>query len=350
VSPAAALPEREVPQDFWRDSGFHLLERSATGRLRLTDDFLRAYLLRPEIRPLEGESGPHELALHERLLATPLRTVSDAELDAIEDADTRFNYRVLLDFRRRLVAAPDLESCYLGLFGGERVPVPPLFVDQLAHVILRHVLDGIDDPLEARTGELFFREQKASVEGGAVMLADLETVEMHASGGAYGSLGRLLVEAQTPTRTANLDVLDADNAALYWPRDLRHDFVVSLHHGRAAARALGQVMAKWIAHFSGHAVSVVPVAAIDEEHWAWHIGLDAQSSALLNDLWRGEEVEPGRLQRLLALFRMTFDEPRAMRPEVAGRPVYLALAMDERQVLRMKPQNLLLNLPVPRAQ
>jgi hypothetical protein len=70
----------------------------------------------------------------------------------------------------------------------------------------------------------------------------------------------------------------------------------------------------------------------------------------LNDLWRGEEVEPGRMHRLLALFRLTFDEPGVMRAEVAGRPVYLALAMDERNVVRMKPQNLLLNLPVSRSQ
>ena len=27
--------------DFWRNSGFHLLERDAAGRLRITDDFLR---------------------------------------------------------------------------------------------------------------------------------------------------------------------------------------------------------------------------------------------------------------------------------------------------------------------
>jgi hypothetical protein len=339
-----------VPQDFWRDSGFHLLERSAERRLQPTDDFLRAYLLRPEIRPIEGESGPNEVALHGRLLHQPRRPVSDAEIESIEDADTRFNYRVLLDFRRRLAAAPDLESCYLGLFGNERVPVPPLFVDQLAHVILRNVLDGVEDALEARIGELFFREQKANVDAGRLMLADLETVEMHASGSAYGSLGRLLVEAQTPPRSVNLDVLDADNAGLYWLRDVRHDFVVCLDHGRAAGRALARVMAKWIVHFTGLGVTIEPVAAIRDERWAWHIGLDAQSTALLNDLWRGEEVEPGRMHRLLALFRMTFDDPGAMRADVAGRPVYLALAMDERNVVRMKPQNLLLNLPVSRTQ
>lgn len=336
--------------DFWTNSGFHLLDRDSDGHLHVTDDFLRAYLLRPEIRPLEGESGPEEVALHARLLDAPRTVLADGALDAIEDADTRFNYRTLLDFRRRLLAAPDLESCYLGLFAGERVPVPPLFVDQLAHVILRSVLEGGDDALEARTGELFFREQKASVDGGTVMLADLETVEMHASGSAYGSLGRLLVEAQTAPRAVDLDVLDEQNAALYWPRDQRHDFVVSLNHGRAAGRALARVMARWIEHFMRLPVQIEPVSAIRDERWAWHIGLDAQSTALLNDLWRGEEVEPGRMARVLALFRMTIADAAALRPEVAGRPVYLALAMDERNVVRMKPQNLLLNLPLARAQ
>ncbi len=336
--------------DFWRNSGFHLLDRDDDGRLHVTDDFLRAYLLRPEIRPLEGESGPNETALHARLLEQPRSEVEADELAAIEDGDTRFNYRVLLDFRQRLLAAPDVESCYAGLFAGERVTVPPLFVDQLAHVVLRSVLDGAHDPLEARVGELFFREQKAHVDAGAVMLADLETVAMHASGSAYGSLGRLIVEAQTPVRAVSLDVLDDGNAGMYWLRDQRHDFVVSLDHGRAAGRALARVLAKWVAHFTRLDVGVEQVGSISDRRWAWHIGLDAQSTALLNDLWRGEEVEPARMERLLALFRMTIADGAAMRPDVAGRPIYLALAMDESHGVRMKPQNLLLNLPLRDAQ
>jgi hypothetical protein len=31
---------------------------------------------------------------------------------------------------------------------------------------------------------------------------------------------------------------------------------------------------------------------------------------------------------------------------VSGRPVYLAMAMDEKNQLKLKPQNLLLNLPL----
>jgi hypothetical protein len=35
-----------------------------------------------------------------------------------------------------------------------------------------------------------------------------------------------------------------------------------------------------------------------------------------------------------------------MRPDIAGRTVYLGLSADENELLRMKPQNLLLNLPL----
>jgi hypothetical protein len=333
-----------MARDFWRNCGFHLLERDASGRLRVTDDFLRAYLLRPEVRPVD-ESGPGEIALHEHLLADPRRAVDAADLAAIEDEDARFNYRVLLEFRSRLLGADSVEACYLGLFAGE-VRTPPLFIDQLAQICLRNVLDGVDDPLEARAGELFFREQKATVEKGEILLADLERVEMHATGGAYGSLGRLIVEAQTPMRSARLDVLDQANGERYWERDQRHDFVISLNHARPSVAALARVIERWIAHFFGVAVTVAPLRQIEDPRWAWHIGLDAQSTAVLNDLWRGEAVETGRLHRLLALFRLDFAERAAMRADLAGRPVYLALGMDEASVVRMKPQNLLVNLPL----
>jgi hypothetical protein len=76
------------------------------------------------------------------------------------------------------------------------------------------------------------------------------------------------------------------------------------------------------------------------------VGLDAESTAILNALWRGEEIESGTLRRMLALFRLDFEDPGAMRADVAGRPIYLALSMNEGAVVRMKPQNLLLNLPL----
>jgi len=211
---------------------------------------------------------------------------------------------------------------------------------------VRNILQGCDNGLEPRAGEVFFREQKASTDEGTVMLADLETVEMHASGGSLGSLGRLIVESQASLARVDLDVLDTENAHVYWMRDQRHDLVISMNFGRAANRAFCRVMEKWILHFFGVAVSVRPLRAIEDRAWAWHIGLDSESTAMLNGLWRGEEIEPGTLRRMLALFRLDFDDPAAMRPDVAGRPIYMALSMNENGVVRMKPQNLLLNLPL----
>ena len=309
----------------------------------MTDDFLRAYYLRPEIHPVE-ESGEGERRVHAALMEDPRRSI---DLAAIEDSDARDNYRIVLDFRRKLLEAGTVEGCYLALFRAP-VDIPPMFIDQLAHVILRNVLDGTDDPLELRAGELFFRDQKATIQEGHVLLADLETVEMHASGHRYGSIGRLIIEAQGELATANLDVLDRNNAALYWERESRHDTVISLTYGRPALDALCRVIEAWVFHFLKTEVRVRPIRKIDEERWAWHIGLDAESSEILNELWGGREIEQGRMRNILALFALEFADARAMRAEIRGRTVYLALAAED-GVVKMKPQNLLLNLPVHEA-
>ena len=103
-----------------------------------------------------------------------------------------------------------------------------------------------------------------------------------------------------------------------------------------------------MAHFTGVRVSVASLARIEEPRWAWHIGLDAESTSILNDLWNGIEVEHGRIRRVLALFRMEFANPEDMRPDIVGRAVVLALSSSPGEVVRMKPQNLLVNLPLAR--
>ena len=54
------------------------------------------------------------------------------------------------------------------------------------------------------------------------------------------------------------------------------------------------------------------------------------------------------MERMLCLFSLRFTEETAVRAEVRGKPVYLAMAMDANKALRLKPQNLLLNLPLTR--
>jgi hypothetical protein len=280
-------------------------------------------------------------------MAQPRRAVREEDVLRIEDEDARANYRVLLRFRQRLLEAGSIEGAYMALFKGA-IDVPPMFVDQLAHVILRNLLEDTGDALQLRAAEVFWREQKVTLKDGHVLLADLETVEMHASGNRYGSVGRLIVEAQAELGSVDLDVLDRANADLYWSRDSKHDTVVSLTYGRPALDAFARVIELWIAHFLSLKTRVKPIRQIDEARWAWHVGLDAESTAILNDLWAGNQVDPGRMRNILALFSLQFEEASAMRADIAGRTVYLALSC-ENDVLRMKPQNLLLNLPLNEA-
>ena len=333
--------------DFWRNSGYHLLEKDPAGRLRITDDFLRAYYLRPEVHPVE-ESGDVERALHAGLMDSPRKSISENELLSVEDADARDNYKIVLSFRDRLLQAGTVEAFYMNLFKG-KVDIPPLFIEQLTHVVLRNILDGCDDPLRLRAAELFFREQKATVKDGHVLLADLETVQRHAEGNRYGSIGRLIVEAQGTLGEVNLDVLDRANAASYWERESRHDTVISLTYGRPALDAFCRVLEAWVFHFTTLKTKAKPIRQIDEHPWAWHVGLDAESTAILNELWAGNQVEQGRMRRIVALFSLQFENPAEMRPDIAGRPIYLALSSNEEDVVRMKPQNLLLNLPLHEA-
>jgi hypothetical protein len=298
------------------------------------------------MHPVE-ESGDAELRLHAALMEAPRRAVSADEIASLEDEDVRHNYRVILRFRDRLLEAGTVEGCYMSLFKAP-IDIPPMFVDQLAHVILRNLLDGTDDPLRLRAAELFYREQKATIQDGHALLADLETVEMHASGNRYGSIGRLIVEAQGDLAKVDLDVLDKANAALYWERESRHDTVISVTYGRPALDALCRVIEQWVAHFLGLKIQVKPVRKIDEPKWAWHVGLDSESTAILNQLWSGGEVEPGRMRNLLAILALQFDDPSAMRADIRGRTVYLALSCDE-GVVKMKPQNLLSSLPLNEA-
>lgn len=331
--------------NFWQHSGFGLLARDSHGHLSVTDGFLRAYLNRPEVAPVE-ESCDRERALHAALLVEPKRAVSEAEIAAMADADGRDNYRVLIDFRDRLIKAGTVEACYLDVFRDGTVSIAPLFLDQMAQVIVRAVLDGTDDPFRARAGELLFREQTVTVHEGAILSGDLETVEMLANTGGMGTIGQMLVEGGIKPRQVDLDVMQPEIAHKYWQRDERHDMVVDLSFTRPGLDALARVLEGWVAHFTGATVSIQPVQKITDEKWVWHIGLDSEASAILNDLYDDRDVDEDRLAQLISLFRMDFKDPSLMRPDIAGRPVYLGLAMNDKKRLRLKPQNLLVNLPL----
>lgn len=337
-----------MTRDVWGSSGWHLLAASESGELAATPDFLRAYFNRFEVRPDET-SGDAELALHAALMDDPLRRVGDAELDGLDDEDLIHNYRVVLGFRDLLVDSGSLEAAYLRLVRGESpIPLPKLFIDQIAHAILRQILNGVVDPMRFRAAELFFREQNVSTSDGRIMLADEETVDMYAETGGMGSIGKLLAESATPMRQVELDVLDDDNCDIYWARSDRFDTVVDFRFTQPALDAFARVIEAWVKHFHQMEVRVQPLQRIDDERWSWHIGLDAEATRILNELYNGEDAKLNEQAQLIALFSMEIKDRSSVIESVRGRPVYLGLAMTKDKKVRMKPQNLLVNLPLER--
>lgn len=332
--------------DFWQHCGYNLLDRARDGRLVVTDEYLRHYYRRPELAPV-AESCAAERRLHDSLLESPRREVAGGEIDALADADARENYRVMLRFRGQLLAAGTLEAFYAALFRAD-VAVPPQFIHHTVEVILRGLLEGDGNGLRARAAELFFRSQRVSVDKGAVMLADAEAVSLHAEDAGLGNLGRMLRQVQAPLRAAEFDVLDEASHESYFRRDERRDMVLQINPGLPGSLALCDMLQRWVRHFHGLEVSVRPVREIPDEEWLWHVGLDAEASAMLNEIYSGAEVDESRMRRIIGLFRMEFSDQGALRPELEGAPVFLGLAMTAEGLLRMKPQNLLLNLPLAR--
>lgn len=333
-----------MAQDFWASSGFRLLDRSAEG-LVATDAWLGRFLARLELLP-PPEAGERERELHRRLLQAPRAPVPAAALAAVEDPDARDNWTQFLRFRDRVLAHASLEACYVDLFRREAVDLSPTFVDVLAQVVARAVLEGTEDAWLARAGEMLFRRQRVSTEGGQVLSADAATLEVYSDTGGFGNVGRLLRQQKTRLPEVKMDVLSRENAPLYFLRDELHGFVLDLTPGREAAAALARVLERWIRHLAGAEVTIEPVERIDDERWRWHVGLDVDSTAILNALYRGESVPESDLERLVLLMRLEFRDATDVVDEMAGRPVYLGLGCRPDRTLKLKPQNLLINLPL----
>src|SRR5215831_13380425 len=130
-------------KDFWLSCGHHLTDRDGDGRLVIAD-------ARQPVRP--------------------------EDIAGIEDADARENWQFMIAFRDHLLAHRTLEAAYLALVRAGMARTPPIFVNQLVHVIMRNVLDGCEDPFLVRAAELFFRPQVITLHEGSLLAADQETI------------------------------------------------------------------------------------------------------------------------------------------------------------------------------
>ena len=325
-----------MTQDFWLTSGWHLLQRNDDGHLVPTSDFMMAYFARDEVAPQE-DSCDAERALHARLSAEPFATVSDAEFDAIKDKDVVHNYRAVLAFRDFLARHETLESAYLAVVRGAPITFPPLFLEQMTQIILRSILDGETDTLKLRAAECLFRFQTVTLDDGRIMVADHATVQLQAG------MARMLQEGASQDEVS-IDILATETADEYWSRSDMFNTSVDIAYTQPALDGLCRVMEAWIRHFLGVTTRIQPMHEISDEAWSWHVGLDTVSTAVFNDLYRGEEVSEDQLRMILCLFSLEADD--GFVPEMAGKKVYLGLSMDETGTVRMKPQNLLGNLPL----
>lgn len=334
--------------DFWKSAGLHLVEQDERGWLKVTPDYLRAYYTRPEIHPVE-ESCEAEHALFEKLMADPAAAVSPGEIAAIKDPDAADNYRFVLGFRDYMLGHGTLEAAYANLFAeGQNNTLPGMIIDQMVHLIARNMLRKVADPMRVRAGELLFRDQSVTTENEQLMLADAEIVEMRSETGGLGGLGALLMEAGTPMREVTLDVLDEDNKAVYWDRSDRFDTAIDFRFTQPALDAFARVLETWVKHFHCVSVRIQPVQSIKDAHWSWHVGLDAEATRILNALYEEKPLSADDQARIVALFRLDFDDRGDVIETMKGKPVWLGMAMDASKTLKVKPQNLLTNLPIKR--
>lgn len=352
--------------NFWTACGHQHLRRDTRGWMSATPDYWRLWLQRPELA-LVPESCQAEKRLHKALLDNPLVQVAPAQLSGFKDDDARENYQLFLRFRDDVQAAGSLESAYMAWQHSGHIQLPPLFIDLVVQAIVCNVLDDVEDAWVWRAAELLFRRQRITVEGGRVLSGDSETLDSLKATGGLGEMGRLLMEGGATLKAVDVKVLHTDNAERYFVQreglgryafllDMTHELQNQLPHGlilsmvnaRSGLKALSVVLARWVQHFLGVAVSIEPLQKVDDSAWRWHVGLDVTSTALLNDLYQGTELSTQRQQQLISLFKLRFNNPQDMRADVQGKPVYLGLAMNEQGLLKLKPQNLLLNLPLAR--
>jgi hypothetical protein len=331
-------------REFWVASGHHLTCRADHGGLVATPELIMAYLARPELMP-PADACAAERNLHASLLADPLRVVSAEDIAALADVDARENWSFMISFRDRLIAAPSLEAMYVTLARNGAGDLPPIFLSQLCHLILRNALEGCDDPYTLRAAELFYRSQQAAVHDGALLLADAEVVEaqQHAQADMHSSPLTALLQ---PKAFGEMDVMDDENAWTYWSRSDAHAMVMNIGGNPKARAGLCRVIERWVAHLLGVAVNVETVGSIEDRDWRWFVGLDSEGTRIGNVLWNDAALDGNTAERIVALMRLTIEDTRLVDERVGTRPVYLILAMGADRLVRLKPQNLIAGLPL----
>jgi hypothetical protein len=326
-------------RDFWLSCGHHLLDRDATGKLLVTDEFLKVYLARPELVP-PPEACAAERKLHNSLLGDPRSFVASSQVAAIADADARENWQVMIGWRDHLVKHGTLEAAYLDIVR-HNIRFPHVLIGQLTQAILRNALDECEDVFTLRAAEMFFRPQKLLMQDGGVTAIDEETEAL---------LGRRprspLIALLGFPAASEVDMLDDATAASYRERSDRFDMALDLTAGQRGLVALGAVIRRWLSHLLAVDVAIEPLSELRNAPLSWYVGLDSEATRIGDTLWNDSDLDVETRSRLVGVFRLTFRNPEDMIEKVRGEPVYLLAAMTADEVLHLKPQNLVTGLPI----
>jgi Family of unknown function (DUF6352) len=330
----------DTSRDFWLSCGHHLLDRDDNGRVVVTDEFLKVYLARPEIAPPTGACVA-EQALYRKLFDVPRAAVTSTEIAKIVDGDARENWEILLSWRDHLVRHRTLEAAYLTLVR-QGLRFPPLFVDQIVQVILRNILDDCEDAFVLRAAELFFRAQNLTVLGGSLLAVDVDTFPAAPQPSPLVSLLGLEV-------APGIDVLNADNAVVYWDQSDSYDLALDLTAGRRGLTALGEVVAGWVRHLLGIEIEIEAMTEARDIDLTWYVGLDSNATRIGDALWRGAPLRTDAPEFIVGLYRLRFVDGVDVIERMARQPTYLIVAGSSDMTLRLKPQNLLTGLPLQHA-
>ena len=149
-----------------------------------------------------------------------------------------------------------------------------------------------------------------------------------------------------PKAFGEMDVMDNENAWTYWSRSDAHAMVMNIGGNPKSRAGLCRVIERWVAHLLGVTVTVETVASIEDRDWRWFVGLDSEGTRIGNALWNGAALDASVAERIVTLMRLNVEDTRLVDKRVGTRPVYLILAMGADRVVRLKPQNLIVGLPL----
>jgi hypothetical protein len=273
------------------------------------------------------------------LLNDPWKAVAASQVALMADADARENWQMMIAWRDHLAKHRTLEAAYLDIVR-HKIKFPHVLIDQLVQAILRNVLADCGDVFVLRAAEMFFRPQKLMVREGLVTAIDEEMESL------LGSQPRSPLAELLGLAAVEVDTLNDATAGSYWERSDRFDMALDLTSGQRGLVALGDVITRWLSHLLAIDVAVEPLTGLHNVRLSWYIGLSSDATRIGDAIWNGGDLDDAMRSRLVGLFRLVFRDPADMAENVAGEPVYLLLAAAPDGVLRLKPQNLLIGLPI----